>query len=96
MNCWRQKKNGLQNVWCVNNRENKMIETKTVLAGDTIFIITMTDGQVSLVKVLKNGKSAGCYKKADDMPKEDKNKLFFAQVTDAALARWNNKKSLQK
>lgn len=48
MNCWRQKKNGLQNVWCVNNRENKMIETKTVLAGDTIFIITMTDGSVSL------------------------------------------------
>lgn len=73
-----------------------MIKTETVLAGNTIFIITYIDGQVSIVKVLKDGKSAGCYERVDDMPKEDKNKLFFAQVTDAALARWNNTKSLQK
>ena len=96
MNCWRQKKNGLQNVWCVNNRENKMIETKTVLSGDTIFIITMTDGQVSLVKVLKDGKSAGCYNSTYDMPQKDRFKLYFAEALDKTLARWNNKKSLQK
>lgn len=72
------------------------IKTETVRAGNTIFIITYTDGSVSLVKVLKDGKPAGCYKSAYDMPQEDKNKLFFAKVTDAALARWNNKNSLQK
>ena len=73
-----------------------MIETKTVLSGDTIFIITMTDGQVSLVKVLKDGKSAGCYNSTYDMPQKDRFKLYFAEALDKTLARWNNKKSLQK
>ena len=72
------------------------VKTETILSGNVIFIITYIDGQVSLVKVLKDGKSAGCYERADDMPQEDKNKLFFARVTNAVLARWNNTTSSQK